>query len=329
MPLDPVLQGLLSQIPPAPTGAINFPELREQSEAMLPLIIGPAGVVEVKSVESHIIEGPVAEVPIRIYRPLGHPEGTLHFVHGGGWSVGNLVMTDPIARRLCRDLSMVVVASTYRLAPEHAFPAAYDDTLVAATWVRSHVAELGGEQRPLLIGGDSAGANLVAAVCIGFRDHDQVARGISPDDCTARSFDLQLLLYPAVDLRENELDYPSREADADPTLKMAAIRGLRAIYCGDSPADDWRISPLAAADLSNLPPALIVVLQVDPLRDEALIFADKLRASGVQVEVVEFDNLTHGFAHMAGIVPAAAVALGEVLDRVRSMVEGLATKHRG
>lgn len=311
MPLDPVLQQLLDNFPPAVEGPIDHPAVRQQAEALVPMILGPEGLAEVASAEDRTLQGPGGPVPLRVYRPVGEPVGTLHFVHGGGWSIGNIEIIDPTARRLCRDLSMVVVTSSYRLAPENKFPAAFDDTLAAANWVLENLAELGGDTLPVAIGGDSAGGNLVAAVCIAQRD----------DGAATRPFDLQLLLYPAVDLRQ-DAQYASRERDADPSLRSAALAHCYTDYVEEGEdATDARISPLLAKSLAGLPPALVVVLSVDPLRDEAVAYAERLREAGVEVELIEFDHLTHGFVHFAGVIPASAAATHEVLQAALAMLK--------
>lgn len=321
MPLDPVLQQLVANIPTVEPGPLNFPELRQQAADMLPFMVGPAGLVEVGDIAERMIGGVDGEVPIRIYRPLGEATGTLHFIHGGGWSIGDLPTIDPVARRLCRDLSMVVVTSTYRLAPEHPFPAAYHDGLAAACWVHAHAAELGGRDKPVAIGGDSAGSNLAAAICIGLREGDDVAVGIGNAGDPRPSFDAQLLLYPALDLRDPAWGLPSRISDADPTLPAHTMRQVFEAYVAEADPGDWRISPLAAENLSALPPAIVVILTVDPLHDEAVTFASRLEAAGVPVALMEFDMLTHGFFSFAAIVPAAEKAYRQVLERFKMLLE--------
>ena len=311
MPLDPMLAQLISQIPAIPEGPVDYPAVREMADSMIPMIVGPDGTIEVGNVEDVGLVGTGGPVPLRIYRPIGDAQGTLHYVHGGGWAVGNLATVDHTARRLSRDLGMVVVTSSYRLAPEHPFPAAFEDSLTAARWVLQNRAELGGAGCPAIIGGDSAGGNLAAAVSIALRDSND-GTGV---------FDCQLLLYPAVDLRPNR-EYASRVRDADPTLVAGNLDMYAADYAGTADRSDPLISPLAADSLSGLPTALIVVLSVDPLHDEAIAYADRLRDSGVIVEVMEFDNLTHGFVHFAGIIPATAVATQQVVDRLKALVKG-------
>jgi acetyl esterase len=311
MPLDPVLQQLIANFPPVLVDRPDYPTVRAQAAAMLPLIVGPDGLAEVESVEDMTLETGAAPVPMRIYRPETAVRGTVHYVHGGGWSLGDLATVDHTARRLCRDLSMVVVTSTYRLAPEHQFPAAFDDSLAAAIWVSENRNVLGGAERPAIIAGDSAGGNLVAAIVLFMRD----------DTKAAPPFDLQLLLYPAVDLRQGNEVYASRRNNADPTLRAEMLEICVKDYAGAANLTDPRISPICAATLADLPTAIIVVLSVDPLRDEAVEYAHKLKAAGVKTELIEFDNLTHGFTHMAGIVPAAATATDQILASVRSALE--------
>lgn len=163
MALDPVLQQLIDQLPTVPPGPVDYPSLRQQAAAMIPLIVGPGGRIEVASVEDRQIEAGGEIVPLRIYRPATKAVGTLHYIHGGGWAIGDLDTVDHTVRRLCRDLSMVVVASSYRLAPENPFPAAFDDSLAAARWVAANRADLGGAAAPAVIAGDSAGGKLGVA----------------------------------------------------------------------------------------------------------------------------------------------------------------------
>lgn len=313
MSLDPILKQLLDQLPALPPGPIDYPVVRAQADALVPLIVGPAGLAEVDSVHDAMVPGAGGPVPIRVYRPVGTARGTLHYIHGGGWSLGNLGVVDPAARRLCRDLSMVVVTSTYRLAPENRFPAAFEDSVTAARWVLAHLDELGGNNRPAVIAGDSAGGNLTAAACLALRDDPQ----------GARPFDVQWLLYPAVDMRPASFEYPSRRANADPSLRTESLYVCVDDYLGAADPSDPRASPGVAASLHGLPRALVVVLSVDPLRDEAVAYAAALRAAGVEAELMEFPNLTHGFVHFAGIIPASAAALHQVEERLRAML-GLA-----
>ncbi len=307
MSLDPVLQRLLDQIPAVPPGPVDYPALRQMSAAFIPMLAPPESLSPIASMEERTIDGPGGPVPLRIYRPVGEAVGIVHYMHGGGWALGDLPSVDHTARRFCHELSMVIVTSTYRLAPENPFPAGFDDSLLAARWVLAHHAELGGEGLPTAIAGDSAGGNLAAAIALALRD------------AGGATFDVQALLYPAVDLREGAT-YPSRSRNADPTLNADQLSTYIEDYAGGSDLSDPRISPLAADSVADLPPALIVVQSVDPLRDEAVAYADRLREAGVRVELMEFDNMTHGFVHLSALVPAAAAATAQVSARLRAMM---------
>lgn len=313
MALDPVLRQILDQLP-TPSGEIDFPAMRMETAPMAAMFHGPEGPIQVGAVENKALSGPGVSVAIRIFRPSGPPLGTLHLLHGGGWAVGGIDFVEPLARRLTRDLSMVVVASAYRLAPEHPFPAGFEDSLAVARWVLDHVGELGGAARPIIIGGESAGGNLAAAIALELRD------------TASKNFDAQLLFFPAVDLRSEADGYPSRLANADPSLRTETFPQIMGGYRGEYDPADPRISPLAAQRLDNLPPAVVVVLTVDPLRDEAVAYADRLQQAGVPVDLVEFEHLTHGFPNLSALVPAAAEATAVVVDRLKALLAGVAAK---
>lgn len=308
MALDPVLQQIVDQMPGFTGEVHDYPKMRAESVPLATLWHGENGPIEVGQVEDIEIPGEAGDIAVRIIRPSTEPVATLHLLHGGGWAIGGIDFIEPFARRLCRDLSMVIVTSAYRLAPENPFPAAFEDALAAARWTLAHKGELGGAAHPVVIGGESAGGNLAAAVTLGLRD------------AGATNFDTQLLLFPAVDLRSEAAAYPSRLANADPTLSAESLPVFYRDYCGGhDPADPW-ISPLASTDLSGLPPAIIVVLSVDPLHDEAVAYADQLREAGVTTDLIEFDNLIHGFTNWSALVPAAADASAVVMDRLRSLM---------
>lgn len=310
--LDPVLSQLLASVPLEVSLPIDWPAQRATAATLLPLIRGDGPTTEVASVEERLVDGPNGPVELRVYRPTRPTATTLHYIHGGGWAVGDLETVDHTIRHICEALPAVVVSSTYRLAPEQPFPAAYEDTLAAVSWTVDHLAELGGDFARLGIAGDSAGGNLAAAVAIGLRPVTD--DGVHP-------LAAQLLLYPSVDLRDSSWTAKSRIADADPSLRCDVMRATAAAYIGTSDPDDWRLSPSAADDHSGLPPALIVVTTVDPLRDEAVAYGERLRQSGVHTEVMEFANMTHGFTHLRRIVPAAAEASEQVIDEFRKLLD--------
>ena len=219
---------------------------------------------------------------------------TAVFFPGSGFVIGDLETHDH-ARLLCRDVGAVVLSVDYRLAPEHPWPAGLDDCLAATRWAVQHVDELGGDAGRAAVAGDSAGGNLAAAVCLELRESGPRVAA-------------QLLLYPATDFEE-ESTHPSREQNAEGYLLTADdMRWFGQQYVPES-ADrrDPRLSVLHAADLSDLPPAVVATAGCDPLRDEGEAYADALAATGVTVVRRRDDGLSHGFG-LAPVSPAAAEA---------------------
>lgn len=240
--------------------------------------------------------------PAREHRPTQRAaRGTLLFFHGGGFVMGSPEARDGFCRRVAARTGLRVVSAAYRLAPEHPFPAAHDDARTALDGVRAQ-----GAAGPLLVGGDSAGANLAASLA---RDG---------------GVDGQVLIYPVTDMVEAEHPggrYPSLELFADGFLLTAAAMRACAealIPPGADPADP-RLSPIRG-NLSRAAPALVAVAGFDPLRDQGTAYAAALRAAGVRAEVIEEDGLIHGYADFAGVVPEARRAV----DRLAAGIGGLA-----
>jgi acetyl esterase len=258
-------------------------------------LVDPSTAIAVGSVEARTING---SIPVRVYRPeITGPVPTIVYLHGGGFVIGDLDTHDGICRRLCRDVEAVVVSVDYALAPEHRFPRAVEDSYAALTEIAKNIAEYGADPARIAVGGDSAGGNL-AAVCAQLALTDGL------------SLAAQLLVYPAVDLLG---DYPSREENADGYfLTLADMHWFAENYLGvseDDPAmaalsTDVRLSPLLAADLSGLPPAVVATAEFDPLRDEGNRYAEALTAAGVQVESQQFPGLIHGFYGIEHLSPA-------------------------
>ncbi|MES2258004.1 MAG: alpha/beta hydrolase [Pseudomonadota bacterium] len=318
MSLDPQLLRVLEAVPANFPIPIDWAAVRVASKALESTLAGPGGVLPVKEVEQHRIEGRQGVPDVRVYRPDGVPAMTIIHFHGGGFTLGDLDTADHTARRICRHLRAIVVSCTYRLAPEHAFPAAYEDALAATRWALSHLEEFGGDPQRVVIAGDSAGGNLVAAVTIALRD--ELRSGAASLARPLPALRAQLLLYPGVDLRDSAREAASFVADLDPSIPSAMIAECISAYVQGDNRSDWRASPLVADDLSGLPPALVVVLRVDPLRDQGVAYAARLRQSGVACELIEFSHLTHGFCHIGAIVPAAGAAFDEVLTRFGQFV---------
>jgi acetyl esterase len=237
--------------------------------------------------------------------PAAEMPPVLVYLHGGGWTIGDLDTHDVLCRQLAHASAGVVVSVDYRLGPEQVFPAAVDDSVAAFQWVRAQAAALGVDAQRMAVGGDSAGGNLAAAVCLALREAGQAQPA------------LQLLIYPATDMRAVA---PSHTTNAQGyLLTRDSITYYRGNYLPDAAQwTDWRASPLLAASHAGLAPALVLTAGFDPLRDEGLQYADALSAAGVPTEYICFERQIHGFITMGRVIEEAntAVALcGAVLRR--------------
>jgi acetyl esterase/lipase len=263
--------------------------------------------------ESHSIEGPARPIPIRVYRPPTHSGATLPvvvFLHGGGWSVGDLDTHDGDARHHAVGAEAVVVSVDYRLAPEHPYPAAVEDAWAATQWVAEHAGELGVDAGRLAVAGDSAGGNLAAVVALMARD-----AGGPP-------IRFQLLWYPATTW---DTSLPSFTENAEaPLLDGASVKGFSRWYIGDLDLTDMpaTLAPARAKDLAGLAPAYIAVAGFDPLRDDGARYAELLASAGVPVELHNAETLIHGYLGYAGVVPAATDAMDRGLSALREALHG-------
>ena len=255
---------------------------------------------EVAQVRDLVASGPHGDIPLRLYRPLGSAADetlpVLVYYHGGGWVIGDLDTHDTLCRELANGARCCVVAVDYRMSPEQRFPVAVDDCVAATYWVRREAASLGIDAARLAVGGDSAGGNLAAVVSIVARDAGDLPIAY------------QLLIYPATDQRRGA---PSHTSNGQGYLLTTdSMKYFHDHYLPDAARDlDWRASPLLHADLSKLPPALVLTAGYDPLRDEGMQYAERLTDAGSQATYVCFDRQIHGF-----------ITMGRVLDEANSAV---------
>lgn len=220
-----------------------------------------------------VVDLQLAEVPVRCYRPHSLPVDLaapcLIYLHGGGWVVGDLDSHDFITAALAVDVGCLVIAVDYRLAPEHPFPAAFDDCVAVWHAVQAQAGWLGIDPAGVAVAGDSAGGNLAAALCLALRD-----AGYPQPTC-------QALIYPGLGGAD---DLPSRSECADaPLLSSTDLECYRALYL--SRREDFQspyAMPLRATDFSGLAPTVIVVAQFDPLRDDGVVYQQRLKAAGVE-----------------------------------------------
>jgi acetyl esterase len=261
------------------------------------------------------INGPLGEIPIRIYAPNGDgPFPILVYFHGGGWVLGSLDGVDTICRRITHRAQAIVVSVNYHLAPEHKFPQPVYEALFATSWVFDHALELGGDHKRLAVGGDSAGANLAAAVT-----HLAKANG-KPKLCA------QLLIYPVMNCHFESTSFS--EFATGHLLTRKAMEWFRSHYLSSSDeADNPLASPVLATDVSGLPEAYVVTAECDPLRDDAENYAKRLESAGVPVALRRYDGMCHDFMSFAENPwqsDEAVQAIDDTAQMMKSLLHGRA-----
>jgi acetyl esterase/lipase len=250
-------------------------------------------------IENRTVPG-APDVPVRIYRPRG-AKGAIVWLHGGGFVMGGLDVEHPWAARIAQGSGTVVVSVGYRLAPEHRFPAALDDAYAAVVWTSEHAAELGVDAQHIAVGGHAAGAGLAAAVALRARDERR------PSIC------FQLLNQPALDDRQET--WSARNFTDTPFMTRDKVSASWRHYLGSTPASAYA-APARASDLSRLPPAYITTAELDPNRDEAIVYAQRLMEAGVPVELHQWRGTFHGSQAVlsAGVSQRQLAELGAVLS---------------
>jgi acetyl esterase len=305
MPLAPAARTMIDQLK-----AADFPPLwelpLEQARSAGALMGTMDEPVVVASVADRLIPGPAGDLPLRIYTPDGHaPRPVIAFFHGGGFVFCSIETHDGTCRRLANATGAVVVSVEYRLAPECPLPAATDDCYAATVWAHEHADELGGDPRQLVVAGDSAGGNLAAVLAQMARE-----RGGPP-------IAFQVLVYPVIDAACDTASYAENAEGY--FLEKADMQWFWAQYLGaDGNGADALASPCRAADLSGLPPAIVITAEYDPLRDEGEAYAAALDAAGVPVTMQRYDGMIHGFVSMPTLFPEA----DEAMERIGGALHG-------
>ncbi len=277
---------------PGTTGrALDVPLDRRAAMKPAPWMLRPMPEVVIQRAS---LSGRSGEIPVKRFLPRERPATAprILFIHGGGWMVGGVDSLDYLCTNLCDALDAEVTAVGYRLAPEHAFPSGLDDCEDA-------VLELARDGKPISVVGDSAGGNLTAAVCLRLRGKGLIRK--------------QVLIYPALDLT---MQSPSLRPDRDGFIWRDML-GVIDAYRGTAPADEPFISPLLAADLSGLPPALVMTADADPLRDDGLRYAERLSEAGVPIRLENYLGAPHAFLSLASLCPDAPVAVATIVEELR------------
>ncbi len=294
-PLDEGVAGL-RELLGGPTGPPNLETMRNRSPVIGDLKGPPEPVDHVADLS---IDGPGGDLALRLYRPrCSGPPPLLVYLHGGGWVVGDLDIQDGLCRALANRTGCALLSVDYRLAPEHPFPAAVEDTWAALEWAAANGAELGADRRRLGIAGDSAGGNLAAAGALRSRDRGSPSLGV----CA--------MLCPITDCRTD--DRSMTELADGYFLTRERMEWYWDQYAPsgvDRTAPE--LSPLRA-DLAGLTPTVVVTAGLDPLRDQAVDFARACSASGVDTVLVHQAGTIHGFLAFQAALPGSRPALDEV-----------------
>ena len=251
------------------------------------------------------VGGADGPIPARLYTPPGYlpPGPCLVYFHGGGFVIGDLETHDGHCRRLALHSGARILAVDYRLAPENPFPASHDDALATTRWVFDHAAEIGVDPDRIGVGGDSAGGNLAAVVCIDLRDDK------------TRCLKFQCLLYPALWPAE---ETASRQERDGPVLTKAAMAWFEVFLAAAGHPEGVRAAPAQAEHHRDLPPALVVTAGYDPLEHEGRDYAHALMDAGVHADHLHYSALVHDFFIMGDVSPAVVLAAKEAAEAVKA-----------
>ncbi len=257
-------------------------------------------------VDEHSLDVPGGVVPLRVLAPLEQPAGVIVWYHGGGWVIGTIDEADTVGRKLAERTSCTVVLVDYRLAPEHRYPVAVDDSYAALEWVGERVEELSRPGAPLFVAGDSAGGNLSAVMALRARD-----RGGPP-------IAAQILIYPVTDADFERASYTA--AANQLLLTTEAMEWFWDHYVPDAARRvEPDASPMRAADLAGLPPAVVLTAEYDVLRDEGEAYAERLEAADVEVNLQRHEGQTHGFFTLL-LLPGSERGFQQVVKAVRAVI---------
>jgi len=305
MPLDPLVKAFLDQataMPRPKPWEAPIAVLRKNFAGFMALV-GPKDV-PVGKTRNFTIPGPAGEIRARAYAPVaggGDALPALVYFHGGGFVVGDLDTHDGLCRLFAHEGGFRVIAVDYRLAPEHKWPAPLDDANAALRWIAENAPALGVDAGRIAVGGDSAGGMLSACLTQAMK-----AKGIA----------FQLLMFPSTDLAGT----------------FASMEKFAVGYFMDKRTIEWnteqvmpkgadlkspKISPLRANDFSGLPPAYVMLGGYDPLHDEGLAYAEKLKQGGVNVTIADYSDLVHCFIYLQTVLPQAHEAIAAAAKAVK------------
>nr|WP_294544304.1 alpha/beta hydrolase [uncultured Rhodopila sp.] len=307
MPVNPQVRALLDEfekqgLPPfdqmsvtrARVVALGFRDLQGE----------PENLGEVRDI---LVPGPAGALPVRLYHPApGQALPLVVYFHGGGWVIGDLEIVDKPCRALANASHCVVASVNYRLSPETKFPGPAEDCYAATKWLAEHAHAIGANGRFVAVAGDSAGGNLAAVVALMARDRGGPA------------LSYQVLIYPVTAPAAGTQSASYQENADGYLLTKGSMEWFWDHYL--TAPDDGKnphAAPLHAADLSRLPPAMVITAEFDPLRDEGLAYTKRLQEAGVSVNAVHYPGLIHGFFWLAGALDAGKELIAAIGDELR------------
>lgn len=277
-------------------------EARAQGKAFAQLA-GPAP--KMKSIADHQVPVEGGSVTCRVLVPLQGARGVIVFYHGGGWVLGHIDESQTMAAKLAERSSCAVILPDYRLAPEHRYPVAVEDSYSALEWAATQVESLTGRpDAPLIVAGDSAGGNLAAVMALRARDRN------------GPKLALQVLIYPVTDADFSRPSY--MEPENQLLLTREAMEWFWDHYVPDRERrSEPDVSPLRAETLEGLPPAVVMTAEHDVLRDEGEAYAERLKQAGVPVDFRRYEGQTHGFFTLL-VLPGSERGFQQVVKAVRA-----------
>ncbi|MFC9840773.1 alpha/beta hydrolase [Rhodococcus sp. NPDC127530] len=305
MPIDAAVQNLLDALDAQGVRSFEHMSVAEARATVASFVDLQTPPEPVAQVIDTTYPGPAGDQSIRLYIPdAPGPLPVVAYYHGGGFVTGDLTVTEELCRSLANDAGAIVAAVSYRLAPEHKFPAATDDTYAALCWIAENATGFGGDPTRIAVHGDSAGGNLAAVAALRARDESGPA------------LTCQVLTYPVIDPRA---DTPSRTEFGEGYIITAAgldwfwNHYLRTAEDADNP----HATPSKTPSLAGLPPALILTMEYEVARDEAEAYGEQLADAGVPADIIRFDGLVHGVYWTSGAIPRATEIRSAVAEYLR------------
>ncbi len=309
MPVDPQVQAILDQMDSGHTRYMSDVSVETARRQMNATIEEVAEDVDVHSSVDYQIPVDGGEIVVRVIRPHDRSDApVLMYCHGGGWVLGSIDTHDVFCRNLANKSDVVIATVDYRLAPEHPFPTPAEDCYAALNWIVSNADELGIDPTKVAVGGDSAGGNLAAVTTLMARD-----RG-------GPNIAFQLLIYPMTD---SDLTRPSYVENSEGY--HLRTRDIEWCWQRHVPNEADRthpyVAPLRAESHAELPPAMLITAEYDPLRDEGQLYAEALQEAGVPVERVHYDTMIHGFTRRTKLYNVARECQDRMADALRKALE--------